>query len=1305
MALGFDGQATRAQTARDPQLFTSSNRNNEQSLHDGVSPRLEEVATDCLNPKSATVFEECAPKVGKDFIIGEGGKKEGKIDCTGTVVFKNGVDEAGKITINAGGVLELNDESAKDFKLKTSGIQVNNRGTLQIGNPACPIGTSNESHQATIVFLGDKDPACKSNSCSGSTKGIEVAQGGSLRMYGAKGVPTGPPTTGVSWTYLGDAAGPSKYDAAHNVKVPAKSDTQIVVKDDVTAKPGTWHIHDWIAVAGTGFSPFETEFVKIAGFGGLDKSGNRIINLSPSTPLEFYHFGSLPPTGNMTDGADRNYGVDERAEVALISRNITLTSNTPATGTSNHWGGELKFLPGFTEVSIQGVEIEKFGKDKLGSYPVHFHMDGDLSGKKVLLNANSIHHSYNKCIAVHSTSNLTISNNVCARIVGHIFYEEVGDEDNITFDHNLGLGAMSNWFDVNDGGTAETKREKLIKEFWWTGDHLVNDPVNKTPFDGFKIPDTGNQQMGTVGSCMVFGGANSPENGSFIPAPGGNPPCDPGAGQYYYEPATGFWLVNPSAKLTNNSIGGCQGEGKGYWYVPPAKGSADLEKKKFIPVGTYPGVGDPHGTFVNNRAHGCDSGLYSGDNQDIRAEALQPYQNGSKLKPNGIDPNPATMAEFSGVVATRNRFRGIWLRPSFWTVQGARVATNRDGVSLVTSGGPDGNYPGIYSMLKDSVVVGISQNNVDRFGPCPKIRQTFAQAGGWNFGCIDKTAAAKGEEGTGADRTNLGYPDNRWNWAGYMIYDGPALMFNDRFVNFKVDPTSLMTTYDTAYLNSPPPPNPAPPTGVYEGDAAFGWFQGNISSYPVITESEKLSFDNVDFRHQVYTEKVNISNFLDGDKNTTLIDLDGTLGGYTVNPISDQTLNGKLHPISLNNLELNAAGTTPGGSVDECQATGKQDKNLEGRPSANFSPGEVAALEFQTLFPNPPAPDAPVDDNKHNQKVTFTKDSTEFSGVLLQHPQMVLGGRDGQGVWEPKIQSGYGYTVTADSGIASVVHVAVVDTDKPNITSTTPFYVRVGICYTGTGTTTQNNHPNAATLFTVTQGYRSWGGGGVAANDQNLRNFYNQLDGASNELTATEACYNLDRQNYVKDKNCPSVGVTPLNGFTCDPPLQKDTTRGLCIYPKQTLEPANSLDELQVTPADGKEKFYYDRTTGWLFLYVKQTNHNAMGPSPLAACTGNTNTDPFFCPSKNTQESYYVCPAEGCRDYGITLNDPSWKPLPSECADPYVKYGTPPTPKLDGELVAIGTTTAINRTEDGGQGGSFRHYKPVAEPTGCITPN
>jgi len=111
-------------------------------------------------------------------------------------------------------------------------------------------------------------------------------------------------------------------------------------------------------------------------------------------PLQFYHFGGTDPgqpsDTNYNAGADKNFGVDERAEVGLISRNITLTADTPATGDSNHWGGELRFVKGYKEVSLQGVELQKFGKEQIASYPIHFHMDGSLPAELAELIADPL---------------------------------------------------------------------------------------------------------------------------------------------------------------------------------------------------------------------------------------------------------------------------------------------------------------------------------------------------------------------------------------------------------------------------------------------------------------------------------------------------------------------------------------------------------------------------------------------------------------------------------------------------------------------------------------------------------------------------------------------------------------------------------------------------------------------------------------------------------------------------------------------------------------------------------------------------
>ena len=77
-----------------------------------------------------------------------------------------------------------------------------------------------------------------------------------------------------------------------------------------------------------------------------------------------------------------------------------------------------------------------------------------------------------------------------------------------------------------------------------------------------------------------------------------------------------------------------------------------------------------------------------------------------------------------GFTVTRMRDRGIWLRPSFWVVKNARLATNRDSVSLVTAGGVDGTAPGQLGAAEGFGAGGISLNNVDRFGPCPYLGVT-----------------------------------------------------------------------------------------------------------------------------------------------------------------------------------------------------------------------------------------------------------------------------------------------------------------------------------------------------------------------------------------------------------------------------------------------------------------------------------------------------------------------------------------------------------------------------------------------------
>ncbi|WP_280153557.1 hypothetical protein [Piscinibacter sp. XHJ-5] len=1096
-----------------------------------------------------------------------------------------GADALGRVTVKAAGVLYLLDETRS---VDLASLTVS--GLVQAGSESCPIGTDDPDHTLTLRFVGEgpttPPPSLGAHTCEAADKGIVVTAGGQLLMHGARGVASAP--DGVSWTHLAKPAGPPAYQATDKgigAPVDAGGEARIFLARDVSKGSNPWKAGDWITIATSSFSPFETEFVQIASVAPAVQGS--VVTLRQ--PLRHYHFGSQDPGVPGPDGfgadSTRNFGVDERAEVGLVSRNIRLTAQTPdpaiaAHDTRLHWGGDMRLCAGFDAVRVRGVEFEKFGKERLGAYPIHFHMAGDVRNEPVI-ESNSIHHSYNKCVAVHATSNLTISYNVCARAVGHLFYQEMGNEIDTAYVGNLGLGAMSHHFGIADSVARTT--DGSPRNFW-EGDNLARE----NGYSAFNVVNTDSQGNPTHSACFVRSGIGDGRVDLVGPAP-----C--ATDHFYIEPASGFWITHPSAKLQGNSIGGCQGVGKGYWYVPPPDGSTGA--RKF----------DPSGRFVNNRVHACYDGLFSEGHFGTVSDQLFPTVGGlSTAEPTSVN----VIGRFSGLTATRNRNRGVWMRPMWSVVENGRFATNRDSVTLVSSGGNDGNAPGVWALLKDSVVVGVSANNVDRWGPCPSTSL------GDGPGCVDLQPLAN-------EIMEKGYQTPRWNSAGYMIYDGPVRIVDTRFVNFLRDPSPLLTKDDRDHLAAYVA-YPHPGTTGYEGDAALGWFQNNQSAYPTATTVKGLRFHNVDLRHQIYTSKVNLGDFRDGDQNTALIDLDGSLTGFKVVDASGNPVPGSF-PISLNNLPFNASSN----SVDECLSAGQQDQQFEGRATSLISPGNMATLEFEALWPGGPA-------GQNWQDLSFFKDSLDYG----KHQSMTLFGRNGQGIWEPKVTSGFGYSVlkafpssvpgvvAGPAGIPSIVRVGFTDAVKPDMASR-PFYVRIGICYTDAGGATPTGS------FTIRRGYKSWGGNGVSFNNPLLQPFYNQLQNRFNG----EFCHNLDHQNPTQNfgaTGCPAHGVTPAPADgSCPPPSTLDAATRQCIYPVSTLTAASSLSE--VTNADGTPasftKYWYDRDIGMLYFYVMQDADNARGVAPIGSCPG----DPA-CPGADELDTYHSCPPQGCINYSVELS-------------------------------------------------------------------
>ena len=221
------------------------------------------------------------------------------------------------------------------------------------------------ANQVVIRLLGDRPTeisplkSLSDDACTTITKGIAVQAGGTLSLFGKRGVAPddgrsaaigGPNLGTVSWTYLAEPAGPAAQQTSlAKIGAPVKAGGEVVIYTaaDVSAD---WKVGDWIVIGTTSFSPFESEFVKI---GAIDPDGGRAkITLDSTTPLRHYHFGGPDPGRPSTDPANANadkatnFGVDERAEVGLITRNVKLTAKLPNWKTappkdeqSFSWGG------------------------------------------------------------------------------------------------------------------------------------------------------------------------------------------------------------------------------------------------------------------------------------------------------------------------------------------------------------------------------------------------------------------------------------------------------------------------------------------------------------------------------------------------------------------------------------------------------------------------------------------------------------------------------------------------------------------------------------------------------------------------------------------------------------------------------------------------------------------------------------------------------------------------------------------------------------------------------------------------------
>jgi cell migration-inducing and hyaluronan-binding protein len=276
--------------------------------------------------------------------------------------------------VHVEGKLSFSDKA--DLELTTEWIMVH--GELEIGTAAHP-----HTRKATIT-LTDNVPNEELDGMG--DRGIMIA-GGTLNLHGDRT---------NSWTKL---AGTAKAGSARIEVLNARG----------------WRKGDVIVLASTDFDSTQAERRTIAAIAG------NVITLDQ--PLKYMHFGRI------------TFGVDERGEVGLLTRNILIQASEDAE--RSYFGGHIMAMVG-SRMYVSGVELNRMGQNMhLARYPIHWHIVGEGQGQYI--ENSSIHDTYSRCVTVHGTNNVRVENNVTYNTVGHCFFLEDAIETGNQFIHNLGI--------------------------------------------------------------------------------------------------------------------------------------------------------------------------------------------------------------------------------------------------------------------------------------------------------------------------------------------------------------------------------------------------------------------------------------------------------------------------------------------------------------------------------------------------------------------------------------------------------------------------------------------------------------------------------------------------------------------------------------------------------------------------------------------------------------------------------------------------------------------------------------------------
>ena len=222
-----------------------------------------------------------------------------------------------------------------------------------------------------------------------------------------------------------------------------------------------WDIGGTVVIASTSFSQRENEEKVIQSI--TAGNGGSVITLTE--PLDYEHISIQQTIAGRF--------IDTSAEVGYLTRNVVIRGNlneewveeVPACPTEFRVGqfdlqtcfqgrfgaetvndqfgsqvmihaesqnrGDVRARFGYVEVTHAGQAF------RLGRYPIHFHLNGDVTGSYV--RGCGIHHTFNRAVTMHAIDHLLVEKNVAYNIMGHAYFLEDGNEQHNIIQDNLGI--------------------------------------------------------------------------------------------------------------------------------------------------------------------------------------------------------------------------------------------------------------------------------------------------------------------------------------------------------------------------------------------------------------------------------------------------------------------------------------------------------------------------------------------------------------------------------------------------------------------------------------------------------------------------------------------------------------------------------------------------------------------------------------------------------------------------------------------------------------------------------------------------